>query len=603
MISNERHTQHSSSPVYRSSQFVLLVFLIGIFMGYGLAILQARFGEDHGKSTEQVQQLEELNATVSAPAATQVTRNPSINDAVVRIEVSDATDGSIHRALGVVTAHDYTLILPLPVVKNASDGSLLNSRRHRFPLQEVIGENIVYGIVAVKSELSSGITLQISDEPGALYLGREFTALADGDATSGWVDSLSFKKPNGATTYLAKLQRPMEWQGGAMIDPQSRALIGIAMAATNDPTIYEVIDTVAIQELMGSIPGKTPLTLAEYSKYYHEQTPEGMLEKFQMLVNAEKWSEAIHLSDDLLLRYPDIKTRITTPLEKAYLSLIRASLDNNDIDGALALLDDARQKFDESAQRLLLHAEISERLGDLQGVRDFLFKAIKVDASLKDTVMPRIRRLVLMEINEQEQRLPADAMINRLKNEIVADPDYAVYYSLLGKQYFQLGDYREAVLNLENAVRLDAAIGQELSSMITIAHQRIDTPGLVEVPLFSSGNVYYVLARLNGLPRQFRFMIDTGATFSAVSNDVAKLLGILLPDNSAVLTLSTANGVIQAPLRKLKSVELDGAVVKDVDVVILESMNNFDGLIGLSYLNHFDVDINQSEQKLMLVRR
>lgn len=158
------------------------------------------------------------------------------------------------------------------------------------------------------------------------------------------------------------------------------------------------------------------------------------------------------------------------------------------------------------------------------------------------------------------------------------------------------------MLNLEDAVRLDASLAPELKSVITLAQQRLKTPGLIEVPLLSSGSAYYVTAKLNGLSQSFRFMLDTGASFSAVSNDVARLLGIAVSDNSAVLSLNTANGIIHAPLRKLKSLGLNGAVVKDVDVVIIE-MNDFDGLIGLSYLSHFDIDINQSENKLMLVRR
>lgn len=605
MISNDRPLRNVSPSNPRSAQFILLIFLIGIFLGYGLATLRNSIGDHNEKITEDVaaKQSENAAARDSTPSVTPVSRIPRITDAIVRIETSDATDGSIHRTLGVVTAQDHTLILPLSAVKNASEGSLLNSRGHRFTLQKVIGENIEYGIVAVKSELSSGLALQISDEKGALYLGREFTALADKDETSGWVDSLSFNKPNGVTTYLVKLQRPIEWQGGAMIDDHSRALIGIAMAATSDPTVYEVIDTSAVQEIMESIPGNAALQLADYSKHYFEQTPTGMLERIQMMVNQEEWGEVIRLSGELLLHHPDYQARINSYLEKAYLTQIGRSIDSNDIDHALALMDEARQKFDESPQSLLLRAEISEKLGDLQGAREFLRQAMSTDPSVRDMVIPRIRRLVQTEINEQGQRLSTDAAIDLLRSEIVNDPDFGVYYSLLGKQYYKQGDYREAVSNLENAIRLDSSLAQELRPIITVAQQRMDTPGLIEVPLFSNGSVYYVLARLNGFPRQFRFMIDTGASFSAISNEVAKQLGILIPDNVGVLTISTANGLIQAPLRKLKSLELDGAVVKGVDVVILDTMNDFDGLIGLSYLDHFDVDINRSELKLRLVRR
>jgi len=159
------------------------------------------------------------------------------------------------------------------------------------------------------------------------------------------------------------------------------------------------------------------------------------------------------------------------------------------------------------------------------------------------------------------------------------------------------------VSKLEYAIRLNPELSQELGPIIATARERINTPGLIEVPLYSSGDAYYVLAKLNGLPQSFRLLIDTGASFTAVSNEVAKELDILITENAGILTLNTANGIIQAPLRKLDSLSLDGAVVQNVDVVILETMDNFDGLIGQSYLHHFDIDINRSERKLILVRR
>ena len=605
MISNDRQVQNDRYNLHWISRHTLLIFLIGILLGYGIAMLQSRTSKSNNNSADlgQNSHIQHVTEVAALTDSTEPAKKPSINDAVVRLELRDVIDGSIIQSLGIVTAQEYTLILPLPAVKHAREGTLINSRGHRFPLEEIIGESIDNGIVAVKSELSSGFTLQLSDEQGALYLGREFIALAAGDETSGWVDSLSFEKPNGAVTYLVRLQRPMEWQGGAMIDPVTKTLIGIAMAATNDPVVYEVIDAAAIQELIGSIPGRAPLTLAEYSKYYYEKIPTGMLERFQLLVNTEKWDEAIHLSDELLSQNPDLRDRILPHLEKAYLTLIRTSIDDNDIDKALVLLDDAKQKIEESPQRLLLRAEISERLGDLQGARDFLHQSLDADTSLAGTVIPRIRRLVIGDINEQGQHLSSAAIIDLLVDEIGRDPDYAVYYNLLGQQYFKLGNYREAVKNLDYAIQLDPAFAEESGKIITLAQQRLNTPGLIEVPLFSTGNVYYVAAKLNGLPRTFRFMLDTGASFTAVSNDVARYLGILVTDNSGTLVLSTANGVINAPLRKLQSLELNGAIVRDVDVVVLDTMNNFDGLIGLSYLNHFDIDINQNEQKLILVRR
>ncbi len=606
MISNRPKPQNNGRDQRWISRYTLSFLFIGLVLGYVIAILQIHIDGHEGiKNTDRISQ-----SRVSSMEGSELTsvsdskgQTPSITDAVVRVELKDSIDRSIHHALAIVTARNHTLVLPLPSIKDADEGSVINARGKHFILHDVIGENIGHGIVAVTSELSSGLSLQVSDETGALYLGREFIALAAGEDIGGWVDSLPFEKPNGAVTYLVRLQQAMEWQGGAMIDPQNRQLIGVAMTKTNDPTVYEVIDAMAVRELMDSIPNSTSLTLAEYSKYYYENIPSGMLERVQMLVNDEQWREAINLGRELLSQHPDLRDRVYPHLEKAYITLVRTAVDNNDYDGATALLDDAVQRLDESARRLLLRAEISEQRGNFQDARDQLHQAMDIDPAMKDTILPRIRRLVLAEINEQGQRLSTVDMISMLEDEINTDPDYAVYYNLLGRQYFNAGNYRAAVSKLEYAIRLNPELSQELGPSIATARQRINTPGLIEVPLYSSGDAYYVLAKLNGLPQSFRLLIDTGASFTAVSNEVAKELDILITENAGILTLNTANGIIQAPLRKLDSLSLDGAVVQNVDVVILETMDNFDGLIGQSYLHHFDIDINRSERKLILVRR
>ena len=588
------------------SQRSLLIFILGIFLGYAVATLHVLISREDMTAKEQPQQVQLPIAKenpVAPPRTDALKKAASIGDAVVRVELRGAIEDKLIQALGIVTAQEYTLILPLPAVKNAREGSIINSRGHRFPLREIAGENIDYGIVAVKSQLSSGLTLPISVEQGALYLGREFTALGAGDETSGWVDSLSFAKPNGAAMYLVRLQRPMEWRGGAMIDKESKALIGIAMAVTNDPAVYEVIDTAALMDLMASIPGTTPLSLADYSKYYYEQIPSGMLERIQMLVNMEKWPDAIRVAGELLSREPGFKDRIYPHLEKAYLVLARMAMENNDTKNALALLDDAGQKLDESAQRLTLRAEIAERLGDLESARRYLHQVTELDTSLAATVLARIRRMVIAEINEHRQHSSSAAMTALLEQEIASDPAYAVYYYLLGKLFFNQGEYRDAIANLDYAIQLDTALADDLNPVIATARQRLNTRGLTEVPLHSSGSVFYVDVRLNGLPRSFRFVLDTGASFTALSNAVARSLGLVDTGSSPKIALNTASGLVHAPLMKLQSVELNGAIVENVDVIILETMDHFDGLIGLSYLNHFDIDINQGEQKLMLIRR
>jgi hypothetical protein len=48
---------------------------------------------------------------------------------------------------------------------------------------------------------------------------------------------------------------------------------------------------------------------------------------------------------------------------------------------------------------------------------------------------------------------------------------------------------------------------------------------------------------------------------------------------------------------------VNGAVVNDIRVTVLDDLGNYDGLLGGSFLRHFDFDISQSEQRLELKRR
>jgi predicted aspartyl protease len=67
--------------------------------------------------------------------------------------------------------------------------------------------------------------------------------------------------------------------------------------------------------------------------------------------------------------------------------------------------------------------------------------------------------------------------------------------------------------------------------------------------------------------------------------------------------LSTAAGFVHAPLVTLGAIDVNGAIVQRVPVVILESTAPFDGLLGMSFLDHFDVDIDRGAGQMRLVRR
>lgn len=95
------------------------------------------------------------------------------------------------------------------------------------------------------------------------------------------------------------------------------------------------------------------------------------------------------------------------------------------------------------------------------------------------------------------------------------------------------------------------------------------------------------------------FLIDTGASDVVVPAAVAKRLGLKL-EGGRTQRYSTANGVIEQAVVMLRSVALGDAVVEDVPASVSDSMSV--GLLGLSYFNHFNYNIDAANGVVTLTR-
>lgn len=86
------------------------------------------------------------------------------------------------------------------------------------------------------------------------------------------------------------------------------------------------------------------------------------------------------------------------------------------------------------------------------------------------------------------------------------------------------------------------------------------------------------------------FIIDTGASDVVIPARVADRLGIEVGPETLTMQYRTANGVVESPVVSLDSVSLGGARVEDVRASISDSLEV--GLLGLSYFNHFQYEID-----------
>ena len=118
-----------------------------------------------------------------------------------------------------------------------------------------------------------------------------------------------------------------------------------------------------------------------------------------------------------------------------------------------------------------------------------------------------------------------------------------------------------------------------------------------EVPLDGDGAAWRVRATLDGNVSGL-FLLDTGASLCVLAPTVARRLR-LAP--AGQVQLQTANGVVTAPLVQLRSIDVGGNRARDVMAVVHPAVPPpLDGVIGLSFLDHFTYAVNPRRHVLRL---
>lgn len=81
-----------------------------------------------------------------------------------------------------------------------------------------------------------------------------------------------------------------------------------------------------------------------------------------------------------------------------------------------------------------------------------------------------------------------------------------------------------------------------------------------------------------------RALVDTGASLVALSAEDAVKAGVTTRASDRRARFSTANGVVEAPVVRLASVEVGGIVVRDVEAAVMPHGVLEGTLLGMSFL-------------------
>ena len=113
----------------------------------------------------------------------------------------------------------------------------------------------------------------------------------------------------------------------------------------------------------------------------------------------------------------------------------------------------------------------------------------------------------------------------------------------------------------------------------------LQTGGYAEITLERSRNGHYVFdGKIN--QRTVTFLVDTGATITAIPGEMQKELGLERGPGSPV---STANGVTTAYLTRLDQLQVGEIEFNDVNATLIPGMGTNEILLGMNVLKHFEL--------------
>lgn len=171
------------------------------------------------------------------------------------------------------------------------------------------------------------------------------------------------------------------------------------------------------------------------------------------------------------------------------------------------------------------------------------------------------------------------------------------------------GNYRMTVSKqgFPDEKRLILVHADRLNKILVVlagAVPHLSTATAVGVPIVQQGGSIFVRGRVNDQIDTV-FLVDTGATFCVLTKATADRLGLAPNLVSTVVKLHTASGTIQAPLIQLDLIQVGAAEARSVEAVIHDVPglpSDAGGLLGMSFLDQFKVEIDQEAGVMLLSR-
>jgi clan AA aspartic protease (TIGR02281 family) len=248
--------------------------------------------------------------------------------------------------------------------------------------------------------------------------------------------------------------------------------------------------------------------------------------------------------------------------------------------------------------RLLWITQIAHRrLGNFQ-------EALKDSTRLIDS-QPRNRNYWAWRGHIHEEMEDWPKAISDYRQALTLEPSLVDIPFDLADIYERLGRPCEAIFPLEQVLHYN----QNLRNRSQIRQRIVSLyesgkcgdyagKGRAEIRFDAASGEIVAMATLDGR-QTARFLVDTGASYVAITAELAAKLGVTSKEPEVLV--DTANGPTTGKPVIIDSIALQGATASRVNALIMKRLPaELDGLLGLSFLSRFDLKVDRQQGRLEL---
>lgn len=278
----------------------------------------------------------------------------------------------------------------------------------------------------------------------------------------------------------------------------------------------------------------------------------------------------------------------------------RVRQQQHDMAGAINLLKLLITQLPQAfSERVALAALYNEQQQFYEALK-ILFDTLAVASSA--TELTQLDQLIQQTVDTANESMGADDVnvhIELYQFLIAQRASHTPYYIELAAWMIKASRLDAAMVPL-NVVQNDPFVGDVAQKMmLDIEAQRqrqLETP----VTLLRNGSHFIVEATLN--QSEVRLLLDTGASLTILSSEVARALGLQAIDVQQTVVINTANGTTEAQLYRIESIAVGVFDVSPVDIAVVDQLaiEGASGLLGMNFLEHFDFRIDQEHAELFL---